>query len=145
MNAAELRLIVSPEDVELYRDAIQSVFDVRRCRNYPSTKSDDRILYADVAPKKFGSSSPSFPDRIEDMQIRLKDRDGRNRVVVVADFAAPFAVHEAEALRLNAGVQNAIRDIYSEASGVAVRIDQSRPPKLRGALMDASGAVPIYY
>ena len=129
----DIRLIGAPEDMPAAIAAMNRAFVVGSCKRYPSRNSSDARIYMQAIPRGAPELSRSFePDGIESLKIRLKDRGGRNHVLIMAEFAADSYITAYKAGEINRTIQDELRfDIQSDLSDVVLRLDQSfKPPQL---------------
>ena len=126
---AEMRLIGSPAELSAIEDAVKPVLALSGCRRYPSRRSNDELRYFRASVRESKPASKIHVRRVDTLDVELDDLDGKNHVLVMADFAAPGYVSQGIAAALNEEIQNAIRDIiHSGISDVYLRLDQTRKP-----------------
>lgn len=126
---AEMRLIGSPSELSGIEDAVKPVLKLSGCLRYPSRRSGDELRYYRASPQESRPETKIRVRRVSDLNFQLEDLDGKNHVLVMADFAAPGYVSQGIAAALNEEIQNAIRDIiHSGINDVYLRLDQTRKP-----------------
>lgn len=131
---AEMRLIGDPAELSKLEIALGSVASLSGRRRYPSSRSDGELRYYKAAVL----DNPVLPAkhtinvrRVDSLKIEMSDLNGKNHVMVCADFAAPGYIEYGLAASLNEEFQDSIRRIIdSGLNDVLFRLDQSyKPPR----------------
>ena len=140
---AEMRLIGDPAELSAIESALAFVLKMSGRRRYPSRRSEDELRYYRVGTV----DNPVVPakhtidlKRVDDLKIEMSDLNGRNHVLVCADFAAPGYIEYGLAASLNTEFQDSIRRIiHSELKDVHFRLDQSYRPAHQSIAVYHSG------
>lgn len=131
---AEMRLIGDPAELSKLELALGSVVSLSGRRRYPSRRSDDELRYYRAAVldnSVLPAKRTINVKRVDSLKIEMSDLNGKNHVMVCADFAAPGYVEYGLAASLNEEFQDSIRRIIdSGLNDVLFRLDQSyKPPR----------------
>lgn len=148
---AEMRLIGDPAELSKLELALGPVVSLSGRRRYPSRRSDDELRYyrAAVLDNPVLPAKPINVRRVDSLKIEMSDLNGKNHVMVCADFAAPGYIEYGLAASLNEEFQDSIRRIIdSGLTDVLFRLDQSyKPPRSSIAVYHSSNdwmTVPYY-